>query len=190
MGGLVSRWFIEQEGGNKVVDHLVMCGTPNAGSPFGKISGARKISSVLTTLGINAFPVFAPFGGALLYALNRSKMLTGCLEQMNPDSEFVKTLNASDDPGVRYTVVAGDTREYMKQSDQLAARLIAKLARGFLFDKLYDAAAHDIAVSVDSIRAVPANRQPPPAKRTITGHHLNYFVNAESLKTLAALDWQ
>ena len=27
MGGLVSRWFIEREGGNKVVDHLVICGT-------------------------------------------------------------------------------------------------------------------------------------------------------------------
>ncbi|MFM7072278.1 MAG: caspase family protein, partial [Planctomycetota bacterium] len=33
MGGLVSRWFIEREGGNRVVDHLVMFGTPNNGSP-------------------------------------------------------------------------------------------------------------------------------------------------------------
>ncbi|MGX9727009.1 MAG: esterase/lipase family protein [Candidatus Electronema sp. VV] len=46
MGGLVSRWFIEQEGGNKIVDHLVMCGTPNVGSPFGKIDAARSLTLV------------------------------------------------------------------------------------------------------------------------------------------------
>ena len=189
MGGLVARWLIEREGGHRFVDHLVMCGTPNAGSPFGKIDGARNITSVLTTLGINAFPAFAPFGGALLYALNRSNAITGCLEQMNADSEFVKTLNASDDPGVRYTIVAADTREYAETSEELAAKLIAKLARGFLFDTLYAAAAHDIAVSVDSIRTVPDDRQPPPNKQTIIGHHLNYFANPESLKTLAAIDW-
>jgi triacylglycerol esterase/lipase EstA (alpha/beta hydrolase family) len=44
MGGLVSRWFIEREGGNRVVDHLVMFGTPNAGSPLGKVDMARRRS--------------------------------------------------------------------------------------------------------------------------------------------------
>ena len=34
IGGLVARWFIEREGGNRVVQHLVMLGTPNAGSPW------------------------------------------------------------------------------------------------------------------------------------------------------------
>src|SRR4029077_14753775 len=34
MGGLVARWFIEREGGDKVVRHLVMLGTPNGGSPW------------------------------------------------------------------------------------------------------------------------------------------------------------
>ena len=49
MGGLVSRWFIEREGGHRLVDHLVMCGTPNNGSPLGRIEDARKILGVLTT---------------------------------------------------------------------------------------------------------------------------------------------
>ena len=34
MGGLVLRWFIEREGGDKVVQHLVTLGTPHAGSPW------------------------------------------------------------------------------------------------------------------------------------------------------------
>jgi hypothetical protein len=37
MGGLVSRWFIEREGGNRVVQRLVTLGTPHAGSPWPKI---------------------------------------------------------------------------------------------------------------------------------------------------------
>ncbi len=37
MGGLVSRWFIEREGGNQVVRRLVMLGTPNGGSPWPKV---------------------------------------------------------------------------------------------------------------------------------------------------------
>ncbi|BAZ11018.1 extracellular ligand-binding receptor [Calothrix sp. NIES-4071] len=34
IGGLISRWFIEREGGNQIIKHLVMLGTPNAGSPW------------------------------------------------------------------------------------------------------------------------------------------------------------
>ena len=37
MGGLVSRWFIEREGGNRVVRRLVMLGTPNGGSPWPRV---------------------------------------------------------------------------------------------------------------------------------------------------------
>jgi hypothetical protein len=34
MGGLVSRWFIEREGGTEIVRRLVMLGTQNGGSPW------------------------------------------------------------------------------------------------------------------------------------------------------------
>ena len=37
MGGLVSRWFIEREGGNQIVRRLVMLGTPNGGSPWPQV---------------------------------------------------------------------------------------------------------------------------------------------------------
>ncbi len=189
MGGLVSRWFIEREAGNQVVDHLVMFGTPNVGSPFGEVDSARKLSSVLTTLAINMFPACAPFGGALIYLLNRSKKVTPTLEQMNPTSDFIKTLNASDDPGVPYTIVAGDIRDYQESADQFAAKLIAKVGRGILFDTLYQNAGHDIAVSDDSIRGVPDDRTPPPTKRGVICHHLNYFVADAGLKAMADVQW-
>ena len=189
MGGLVSRWFIEREGGNKVVDHLVMFGTPNVGSPFGKIDAARKIMSALTTLAIGTFPGFTPFCGALVYLLNRSKKLSPTLEQMNPTSEFIKTLNASPDPGVPYTIVAGDIRDYKESADQFAAKLVAKVGTGILFDTLYQNAGHDIAVSGDSIRGVDNARTPPPKKESVICHHLNYFVSDAGLKAMTGVQW-
>jgi pimeloyl-ACP methyl ester carboxylesterase len=185
MGGLVSRWFIEREGGNKVVDHLVMFGTPNDGSPFGKVESARQLSSIVTTLAINTFPAFAPFGGALLYLLNGSRKLTPSLEQMNPTSDFITKLNSSPDPGIPYTIVAGDIRDYDESTDPLMAKLIAKVGQGVVFDLLFQHAGHDIAVSIDSIQSVTDNRTPPPQKQTIICHHLNYFVTDEGLKAMA-----
>ena len=189
MGGLVSRWFIEREGGNKVVDHLVMFGTPNIGSPFGEVESARQLSSLLTTLAINMFPWFAPFGGALVYLLNRSKRITPTLEQMNPTSEFIKSLNSSPDPGVPYTIVAGDIRDYKESSDRIMARLIAKVGTGIVFDALYQNAGHDIAVSDDSLRGIADDRTPAPKKQSVVCHHLNYFVAEAGLNAMAGVQW-
>ena len=189
MGGLVSRWFIEREGGNKVVDHLVMFGTPNVGSPFGKVESARHISSALTTLAISTFPAATPFCGALTYLLNRSKKITPTLEQMNPGSDFIQTLNISPDPGVPYTIVAGDIRDFQESSDQMAAKLIAKVGTGIVFDTLYQNEGHDIAVSDDSIRGVADDRAPAPKKSNVVCHHLNYFVSEAGLQAMADVAW-
>lgn len=189
MGGLVSRWFIEREGGNRVVDHLVMFGTPNNGSPFGKVDMARRLSSLLTTVAINTFPPFAPFGAALLSTLVRSQKITATLEQMNPGSDFIRTLNSSADPGVPYTIVAGDIRDYREDSEKLISKLITKIGGGVLFDTLYKNAGHDIAVADESIRDVPGNRTPPSEKLDVVCHHLNYFVSDEGLRAMAKIQW-
>lgn len=189
MGGLVSRWFIEREGGNKVVDHLVMFGTPNVGSPFGEVDSARTLSSLLTTLAINTFPPIAPYGGVLIYLLNRSRKLTPTLEQMNPTSQFIRTLNASPDPSVRYTIVAGDIRDYKESANQIIARLIAKAGTGIVFDAIYHNEGHDIAVSNASIRGVAEDRTPIPKKHSVICHHLNYFVSEAGLKVMNEVSW-
>lgn len=189
MGGLVARWFIEQEGGNQVVDHLVMCGTPNVGSPFGKIDSARNLTSVLTTWAVNSFPVFAPFGAGLLTVLGRSKKISPCLEQMNPASPFIQELNAGSDPGVRYSILAGDIRNYQEESDPLLAKLTAKIGKGALFGALFQERVHDIAVSLASIQGVPNARHPVPVKREIGCHHLNYFISEAGLRALTAVEW-
>jgi pimeloyl-ACP methyl ester carboxylesterase len=189
MGGLIARWLIEREGGNRFVDHLVMCGTPNQGSPFGQIDTARHLTGLLTTWAINVFPAFAPFGTGLLTVLGRSKKISPTLEQMAPGSDFIRQLNVGEDPRVRYTVLAGDIRGYDEGADPLLARLTTKLGKGPLFDALYQEAGHDIAVSTLSIEGVPEPRAPIASRQVVACHHLNYFVSEAGLRALAGVDW-
>lgn len=189
MGGLVSRWFIEREGGNKVVDHLVMCGTPNNGSPFGKIDAARKILNVLTGLAVNYVPMFIPFSGAILLLLNRSKKITPTLEQMNPTSDFMQTLNTSEDPGIRYTILAGDVEQYKEPTDRFSAKMLAKAGQSFIFEALFGMQANDIAVSVESILGVESTRTLAPIRKNVACHHLNYFISEAGQQALQAVAW-
>ena len=184
MGGLVSRWFIEQEGGKDFVDELVMFGTPNVGSPFGRVDMARDLMSMLTTLAINTFPAVAAFGGALVYLLTRSKKLTPTLEQMHPDSEFITKLKRGADPRVRYRIIAGDVRHYDASGDAVTARLVAKLGRGKLFGLIYGNRGHDIAVADESILGVDDHRIHPAQKDSVICHHMNYFASDAGLAKL------
>lgn len=164
-----------------------MFGTPNVGPPFGLLESARQISCVLTTPAINMFPAFAPSGGALVYLLNRSKKLTPTLEQMNPASELIKLLATSPDPGVQYTILAGDIRDFQELSEKLAARLIAKVGTGIVFDALNHKAGHDIALSDDSICGIADGRTPAPKKSNVVCHHLNYCSPEAGSKALSEL---
>lgn len=189
MGGLVSRWFIEREGGNEVVDHLVMCGTPNNGSPFGKIDGARKILGVLLGLAANYAPPLLPFTAPVLMLLNRTQKVTPTLQQMDPGSDFIRELNASPDPGIPYTILAGNVDEYREPTDDVFAKLVAKLGQSVVFDALFALKANDIAVSIDSITRIGATRAKVPAAQQVACHHLNYFVSAAGQKALRTVAW-
>lgn len=187
MGGLVSRWFVEQLGGNRMVDHLVMCGTPNNGSPFGQVQFARKALNALTIIGLNTVPALAPALAVVGTLLNRSKKITPTLEQMNPKSDFIKSLNNSGDPGIPYTILAGDIEAIDTDTDD--ATLIEKVGGGMLFSTLFSNQTHDIAASVDSVLGVGQSRQTMPAKTNVACHHLNYFSSPEGMKALQAVKW-
>jgi hypothetical protein len=189
MGGLVSRWFIEREGGHRIVDHLVMCGTPNGGSPFGRIEDARKIVGMLTTLAMNYLPAVVPHLAPVLLLLNATRALTPTLEQMNPDSEFTRALNDSEDPGVRYTILAGNVEAYQESGDALAGRLVAKAGKSFVFDAVFAERPNDIAVGVDSILGVAGQRRLPPVRHDVACHHMNYFVSAVGQRALRSVAW-
>jgi hypothetical protein len=97
MGGMVSRWFIEREGGNKVVRRLIMFGTPNGGSPWPRVADWALIALGAGLNNLTATPWPAKILGSLS-ALIESP--TVALSQMAPGSSFIKELAASPDPGI------------------------------------------------------------------------------------------
>ncbi|MUG97489.1 peptidase C14 caspase catalytic subunit p20 [Scytonema sp. UIC 10036] len=190
MGGLISRWFIEQEGGNQVVQHLVMFGTPNAGSPWPSIE-----DWVFATLGLGLNQLSAVVWPtqivAMLLELVENNDLS--LDQMHPDSEFFKAIASSSDPRVPYTIVAGDRSLIPGASDEKTGqlhRLMQKLF-GKAMDKAIDLAffkqPNDLAVSVASITSVSSDRTPPPRilEPYVACDHVTYFTLPPGLAALS-----
>ena len=96
MGGLVSRWFIEREGGNQVVRRLVMLGTPNGGSPWPRIV---DWATVALALGLNHLTAIAwpasVVGGLAAWMENP----TVALNEMLSSSKVLADLKAERRPG-------------------------------------------------------------------------------------------
>lgn len=193
MGGLVARWFIEHGKGRQTVQHLVMLGTPNAGSPWPTVEAWANtaIAFGLNSLSTVVWP--AKMLGRFLSALERN--LTVSLNQVEPESELLLSLAASDDPGVKYSIIAGNTSllaAALRPSTEATASLVEQLlAKINLQHRLQMAVTqslfgrpNDVAVAVDSIASVPkfANCEPT---HQVACDHMTYFTTAASLQALS-----
>ncbi len=192
MGGLVSRWFIEQEGGNEVVQHLVMLGTPNGGSPWPQV---QELAFVMLNFGLNKIPtmawpakVVADMGAKSLQFIEAND---NSLDQMQPDSEFITKLAKNPDPHVRYTIISGDRSmpTSKKQSsflEKFKAKLFNNLATNAFIDGLvFGTEPNDIAVHLANIKKVSSDRSPQPRiLPDVACDHLTYFTSKEGLEAL------
>ena len=110
MGGLVSRWFIEREGGNEIVQHLVLLGTPNGGSPWPAVVDWAVAALSLGLNGLTAIAWPAKVLGSLVSVVEKIDV---ALDQMHPSSDFLKNLHASADPKVPYTLSQETPRSFL-----------------------------------------------------------------------------
>ncbi|NMG20879.1 caspase family protein [Brasilonema bromeliae] len=179
MGGLVSRWFIEREGGNKVVQHLFMLGTPNAGSPWSVVEDWVKFTLAIGLNGLSLVAWPAKVVAMLMGALEKN--IRVALTQMNPGSDFINSLAASDDPGIPYSIIAGNTSIIPAALEQQAGKKSSVLERlqQSLFKKVvalpFFGVPNDIAVTVDSITSIPKGRSHPPKITEVACDHMSYF---------------
>ncbi|MFB2897443.1 caspase family protein [Aerosakkonemataceae cyanobacterium BLCC-F50] len=194
MGGLVSRWFIEREGGNQIVQHLIMLGTPNAGSPWPVIQ-----DWVFTTLavGLNQLSSIIWPTKVLAQLLKFLEENDYSLDQMRPDSSFIKELAKSPDPHIPYTIIAGDrsiAAEALELQPNTQSTLLKRLMQKLFHqavDKVVDWAffsqPNDIAVTLDSIKKVSSKRSPQPIIMLpdTACDHLTYFTHPAGLNALA-----
>ena len=187
MGGLVSRSFIEQKGGHEVVKHLIMLGTPNGGSPWATVQDWALTTLTFTFNNVLSVAPPAKWLGKLVGVLGQVDIT---LDEMRPDSAFLKALNASPDPQVPYTIVAGNTSIIDTTSPAAKSRvqsLLTKLnqaGRNMIeFPFLGD--PNDIAVAVHNIKKVPSDRTYPVQVHEVACNHLMYFTSPVGLKALA-----
>ena len=195
MGGLVSRWFIEQLGGDEVVTHLVMAGTPNAGSPW---STVQEWASTATALALNGFTGMPwPFQG-IGWVLKGIEHIGNTLDEMAPGCEFLTTLAELPDPHVPYTIIAGNTSishvEASNGDDSRLTRLLKKISpRGVLHKTLtlgLFREPNDIAVAVASTSKIDGGRNPAPVVHQTACDHITYFTNDSSVALIrSALNW-
>lgn len=182
MGGLVSRWFIEREGGNQCVSHLIMLGTPNAGSPWPTV---QAWATAALGIGLNSFSTVAwpvKVLGSLVAAIEAIDIT---LDQMQPDSEFLKSLAASPDPMTPYTILAGNISimTAVMEEDRLK-RLMQKLFNWTVALPFFGQ-PNDIAATVHSIKSIGEGRLPKPIVQEVGCDHLVYFSHEMGLKALA-----
>jgi pimeloyl-ACP methyl ester carboxylesterase len=184
MGGLVSRSFIEQHDGNKIVQHLIMLGTPNAGSPW---STVQDLAITALTIGLNGLSLSGfPFA-AIGNLLGLIETIDINLDEMKPNSDFLTTLASSSDPNIPYTILAGNT-SLIPPPDQETANKIQKL-----WEKIGEGAVNfpffgqpnDLAVTVHSIKAIPSGRSLSPTIQEVACDHLVYFTHPDGLEALA-----
>lgn len=191
MGGLVSRHLVEKLDGSAFVKHLVMAGTPNAGSPFGNAPGYLGFATNMLDIAFNFIPSIAPVSGALskgLKALSDAELFE-TLAEMKPGSPFLEKLN---DPnhqqkGVKYSILAGDVSKYKVSGGRFARFLESTtIAIGNLANK---PTKHDIAVGVNDIlnAVVWEARGQTVDHKTINCHHLNYFITDVGQGALAEI---
>ncbi|MGN7885571.1 caspase family protein [Dyadobacter endophyticus] len=182
MGGLVSRYMIEELGGDKFVDKLIMAGTPNGGSKFGQIPDYVSWTSVALALGTKLFPpqvgAVTGFLSSVLKVGNKEVLHT--LAQMDAGSDFIKKLTHKNAAPIPYFIIGGDLDAYLRASGglPLMEKVVTQIGTW-----IYKNTINDIAVSTDSIFLAKTAAVP----QKVSCHHLNYFVIDESVDALAKL---
>lgn len=192
MGGLVSRSFIEKKGGNEVVSHLIQLGTPNGGSPW---SDVYELASVLLARAINGATFLQPYILPLNFLGRYLKQAFVTLQQMDPDdSDFLRLLNDGTDPGIPYSIVAGNTQLIPAIFEEKQKGLLKKLVSRFkkrghfdALDLLLFKSPNDIAVAVDAIEGIAGADQwsQPPQVIEVACDHISYFGDPAGLEGLA-----
>jgi Caspase domain len=192
MGGLVSRWFIEREGGNRIVRRLVMLGTPNGGSPWPRVFDWATITLALGLNSLTAIPWPAVVVSGLAAWMENPAI---ALNEMLAGSTVLAELKQNPDPGIPYVMVAGNTsiiraavETPVAGQSSVVARLLARLTSSELLhtvaNPFFRDQENDVAVSVASMKNIADGRKPTYVVRPVACDHLSYFRDPEGLKAL------
>ncbi len=185
MGGLVSRYMIENLRGDEIANHLIMLGTPNGGSP---ISALKDWIQMAISMAMSKLAMFAWATAPMVFLFNKTMKEIGVsLKQLNGNEPFLQNLAKTAQPKTPYTIIAGNTKmtplltEGTPESGSLH-RLLGKIQSKVLDDFLFGS-PNDIAVSLDSIKNVKWVKEEEIIYAACD--HMSYFSTEEGTKAMA-----
>lgn len=193
-GGLLARWFIENEGGSQYVKKLIMLGTPNNGTPWTRM---KEWALVAATFAANQLTQYGIPSETIGFLSDKAR-LANELDQISKDvrigSPFLEQLNRPSGVKVPYIIIAGnaalvnDTTGKAKSwvqriFNRYNVTMIAQRALSlFLFgDK------NDIAVSVRSMCTVDSQHNPQVRYMEIACDHFSYFHSATGMAAIRSM---
>lgn len=185
MGGLVSRWYLEKEGGQEVISHFIQVGSPNLGSPI-----ANKAQLATTALGaiLNFIPKPPLVAGAIRLVGALWNRLTVTNRQLKPTSKFYKKLNGENKAGsirpnikIPYTILPGDVTLV---ADNRERKFFAKMIERYKQNLFKE--GNDGVVGVSSIKGVPVSSGGLVTRLpAVPCNHFSYFNTSSGEKELA-----
>ncbi|MDX1907691.1 MAG: caspase family protein [Bacteroidia bacterium] len=188
MGGLVTRWMIEREGGHQFISRVLLCGVPNQGSGLAELASWRDTAITFLSYAMNVpfLKIYLSWTQGLVEALRFTQQLTRSLEDMHPErSTFLQELNAQPEPQIPYILLTGSLMKVEDSRrnwlDQLRVRVIRKGASWFLDGE------HDMAVTVKSGRAEGVTLSAADRQDTVPCLHVEYFVDGADQKYICDL---
>lgn len=200
LGTLVTRWFIERDGGHKVVGKAVLVGPPNNGTPWATLEDWAIVGLGMAINGLAAAiwpPAAIPaLVGTISAIVAGAEKVDTTLDQLKPASPFYKVLNASEDPKVPYAVIAGNTAKIHAATpatataerallERLVERLASKPTRTAIADLVFFGQPNDTGISVESMISLPAGREPAVRIQELPCDHVSYFCTEVGLRALA-----
>ncbi len=199
MGCMVARWFIEREGGNKIVRKAILAGPPNAGTPWAKLEDLALVGlgAALNGLAALAWPpsVIPTLIGVLSALVASVEKVDVTADELKPGSAFYKLLNASSNPRVPYGIIAGNTSRIRQAQvpqgssekallEKLVELLTSAETRYAILSLAFLGQPNDYAISVASMSSLPPGRSPAPVVREIACDHASYFTTEVGLRAL------
>jgi hypothetical protein len=186
LGGIITRWLIEQEGGDKIVQKAVILGSPHAGTPW---STVQKFATLGLGLLLNSLTAVAwPLSAASLL-LGAFEKIDVTLDQVQGGSDVLTTLSNSRDPHVPYTLVAGSTalKKSLEKPEEQArfGKFLLRLGYAGANTVAFFGQPNDIAISVASAHAIRQGRDPAPRLVKVACDHMTFFDTPPGLEVLA-----
>lgn len=177
-GGMVARWLVEKENGNRYVKKLILVGVANAGSELAKLGSGLL---ALITHALNGPPVVKMVITGLSFVLKKLKLDPGrTLKDTEPNSDFITELRTHPmADSVEYSLIGGDISllNNYNGDDPFFQRVKKALLKELVFPGIIGLVYHgkktDIAVTLESMQAI--NGYDKTKLTVVASNHLSYF---------------